>query len=121
MKMLGSSSKGRVYVAVMLAVTAILFSAASGSPQGTPAVTIISPTKQSPVQTNIVSDVPGLAITTDPNLINPWGIANSATSPYWISDQGTNKSTLYTGAGTQSATVVTIPPVGSPSGTYRNG
>jgi hypothetical protein len=113
MKMLGSSSKGHVYVAVMLVVTALLFSTPSGSAQGTPEVTIISSTKQSPVQTNLVSDVPGLAITTDPNLINPWGIANSATSPYWLSDQGTNKSMLYTGAGTQSATVVTIPQVGN--------
>ncbi len=63
------------------------------------AVTIISPSKQSPVQTNLVSDIPGLAVTTDPNLINPWGISNSPTSPYWISDQGSGKATLYNGAG----------------------
>ena len=121
MKMPHSSSKGRAYVAVALVASALFFFATSGSPQaGSPAVTIISPTKQSPVQTNLVSDVPGLAscatCTTDPNLINPWGIANSATSPYWISDQGTNKSTLYNGAGTATALVVTIPSVGIPSG-----
>jgi hypothetical protein len=38
-------------------------------------------------QTNLVSDgfVPAPVI--DPNLVNPWGIAASATSPFWISDK----------------------------------
>src|SRR6266513_1902890 len=35
------------------------------------------------VQTNLVSDIPGLAANTDPNLKNPWGIASSTTSPFW--------------------------------------
>ena len=39
-------------------------------------------------QTNLVSDIPGLAANTDPNLKNPWGVAFSATSPFWTSDQG---------------------------------
>jgi uncharacterized protein (TIGR03118 family) len=53
------------------------------------------------LQTNLVSDsiaVP--AVTIDPNLINPWGIAHSATSPFWVSDNGTGVTTVYTGAGT---------------------
>ena len=117
MRNLSCKAQVRVYVAATLVVVALLSFASSASPQsGSPAVTILSPSKQFPVQTNIVSDIPGLAGTTDPNLINPWGIANSATSPYWISDQGTDKSTLYTGAGTPSALIVTIPPVGTPSG-----
>lgn len=61
------------------------------------------------VQTNLVSDIPGKAVTTDPNLINPWGMANSATSPYWVSDQGAGVATLYTGNGAKNALVVTIP------------
>jgi uncharacterized protein (TIGR03118 family) len=76
------------------------------------------------VQTDLVSDVPGLALTTDPNLVNPWGISNSATSPYWISDQGTGVSTLYNGVGTPTALVVTIPagggPPSGPTGTVFN-
>jgi len=36
------------------------------------------------VQSNLVSDIPGLALVTDTNLINPWGIAASATSPFWL-------------------------------------
>ena len=50
-------------------------------------------------QTNLVSDISGLAATTDPNLVNPWGISHSTTSPFWISDNGTGVSTLYNGAG----------------------
>jgi hypothetical protein len=51
------------------------------------------------VQTNLVSDIPGFASITDPSLKNPWGVSHSATSPFWISDQGTNVSTLYNVAG----------------------
>jgi len=40
------------------------------------------------VQTNLVSNLPGLAPITDPNLINPWGVSESTTSPFWVSDQG---------------------------------
>jgi uncharacterized protein (TIGR03118 family) len=49
------------------------------------------------LQTNLVSDIPGLAAITDPSLKNPWGVAESTTNPFWVSDQGTNVSTLYTG------------------------
>jgi uncharacterized protein (TIGR03118 family) len=74
------------------------------------------------VQTNLVSDLPGVAAVTDPNLVNPWGLASSATSPIWVSDNGTGVSTLYNGAGQPfpiaSPLVVTIPPApGSPTGT----
>jgi uncharacterized protein (TIGR03118 family) len=66
------------------------------------------------VQTNLVSNIPGLAAVTDPLLVNPWGMAASATSPWWVADNGTGVSTLYNGnTGAPSALVVTIPP--SPS------
>src|SRR3989442_7121809 len=69
-------------------------------------------------QHNLASDVPGLADHTDPNLLNPWGIAFSATSPFWISDNHTGLSTLYNGSGTPQALVVTVPPPagGTPPG-----
>jgi uncharacterized protein (TIGR03118 family) len=47
------------------------------------------------LQTNLVSDFPGLAAVTDPNLKNPWGVSAGATGPFWVSDQGSNASTLY--------------------------
>lgn len=62
------------------------------------------------VQTNLVSDVPGAAAVTDPNLVNPWGVSFSPTSPFWVSDNGTGVSTLYTGAGTPLSLVVQVPP-----------
>jgi uncharacterized protein (TIGR03118 family) len=68
-------------------------------------------------QTNLVSNVPGLANTTDPNLINPWGVAFSATSPFWTSNQGSGTATLFDGAGNINPLVVTIPGVTTgPSG-----
>ena len=67
-------------------------------------------------QTNLVSNIPGLAAFTDPDLQNPWGMSFSNTSPYWISDNGTGLSTLYNGLGVKSALVVSIPlPTGGPS------
>lgn len=72
------------------------------------------------VQSNLVSDIliPGMpAKFIDPNLKNPWGISHSATSPFWVSDNGTGVATIYNGAGTPQALVVTIPPpAGSPPG-----
>jgi uncharacterized protein (TIGR03118 family) len=43
----------------------------------------------------LVSDQPGAAPNTDPNLVNPWGIAEAPGNPLWVSDNGTNLSTLY--------------------------
>jgi uncharacterized protein (TIGR03118 family) len=50
-------------------------------------------------QTNLVSDVVGAAATHDPSLVNPWGLTRSATSPWWVADNNTGDSTLYTGTG----------------------
>jgi len=47
------------------------------------------------VQTNLVSDIPGLATITDPALKNPWGVSHSSTSPFWVSNKGTSTTTLY--------------------------
>jgi len=55
---------------------------------------------------NLVSDIPGVALRSDPNLVNAWGIAFSATSPVWIADNGTGNSTLYQGDGTPAPTPV---------------
>ena len=50
-------------------------------------------------QHNLVSDIPGLADQTDPNLVNPWGIAFSATGPFWISNNHSGSTTVYNGSG----------------------
>src|SRR4029450_1487187 len=48
-------------------------------------------------QTNLVSDLPGLAQLTDPDLVNPWGLAAGPTTPAWVADNGTDKATIYPG------------------------
>jgi uncharacterized protein (TIGR03118 family) len=61
------------------------------------------------VQTNLVSDIPGAAQNTDPNLVNPWGIALQPGQPFWVSNNGSGNSTLYDGNGVSQALVVTVP------------
>jgi uncharacterized protein (TIGR03118 family) len=62
------------------------------------------------LQTNLVSDIPGLAAVTDPNLTNPWGVSFLPGSPIWISNQGSNTATLYpvTGSTGVSASPFTV-------------
>ena len=62
------------------------------------------------LQTNLVSDLPGVAANTDPNLANPWGISFGPASPFWVSDNKTGVSTLYNGQGQIVPLVVTVPP-----------
>src|SRR5215469_9002112 len=77
------------------------------------------------VRRDLVADQPGLAAVTDPNLINPWGVSFSATSPFWVSNAGSGTSTLYNGSGTITPLVVTIPAAaggkqGTPTGQVQN-
>lgn len=72
-------------------------------------------------QTNLVSDIVGLAPVHDPNLVNPWGITRSSGGPWWVSDNNSGFSTLYTGAGAilpiNGTGTVTIPgPANAPAG-----
>jgi uncharacterized protein (TIGR03118 family) len=66
------------------------------------------------------SSVPGLAAGTDPNLVNGWGISHSGTSPWWVSNEGTDTSTLYNGA-TGSKVPLTVSVEGGPTGQVFNG
>src|SRR6516165_7633564 len=74
-------------------------------------------------QTNLVADTAGTALVTDPNLINPWGIAlNPTLNVFWMSDNRTGVSTLYDGNGQPapagSPLIVTVPASNSsPAGT----
>jgi uncharacterized protein (TIGR03118 family) len=66
----------------------------------------------------LVSDngVPGTM--TDPNLINAWGLAAGPMTPWWVADNGTDVSTLYTGAGAAIPLVVSVG--GGPTGLVYN-
>src|SRR5277367_2134931 len=58
-------------------------------------------------QTDLVSDVSGLATITDPNLKNTWGVtAIPGASPFWIDNEGASTSSLYSVTG-----ATTIAPV----------
>ena len=84
-------------------------------------------------QTNLVADTVGAAAIQDPSLVNPWGLSRSNGSPWWVANNGTGTSTLYTGAGAivpiNGNGIVTIPPpkhapagtISTPTGTVFNG
>ena len=69
------------------------------------------------VQRNLISDgfLPAEQ-PPDPNLVNPWGLALSSTSPMWVADNGTGLSTLYDGNGVPRSLVVEIPTPTDPTG-----
>jgi uncharacterized protein (TIGR03118 family) len=69
-------------------------------------------------QTNLVSSVSGMAPTTDPSLQNPWGMAFTGTSPFWVADNGANLSTLYSALGVKQGLIVNVP--GAPTGLVFN-
>lgn len=87
-------------------------------------------------QTNLTSDIAGMAAQQGPLLVNPWGISFGPTSPFWVADNGTGFSTLYNGQGVAqppgnnpplTPLQVTIPtspggtaPHGTPTGTVFN-
>jgi uncharacterized protein (TIGR03118 family) len=82
-------------------------------------------------QTNLVSNLALPGVVQDPNLQNPWGVSESATSPLWISDQAAGVATLYTvngltatPAGGTPPLVVSIPalptPPNGPTGQVNN-
>jgi uncharacterized protein (TIGR03118 family) len=75
-------------------------------------------------QQNLISDVSGVARITDPNLVNPWGMAAGPTTPLWIADNGMDVSTLYSG-GVRGSIPTIVPlvvsiPGGAPTGLVFN-
>jgi uncharacterized protein (TIGR03118 family) len=75
-------------------------------------------------QENLVSDQPGVATLTDPNLVNAWGMSRGANTPIWVSDNGADVATLYRGdvAGMPVSAVplVVSIPGGAPTGQVNN-
>lgn len=68
--------------------------------------------------TNLVSDVSGQAANPDSNLVNAWGLTSTAGSPWWVSDNQTNVSTVYRANGTTARTPVTVS--SAPTGAVSN-
>src|SRR6201998_4262266 len=83
-------------------------------------------------QTNLVSNTAGVGKTTDPQLLNPWGISIFPGQDFWIANNNSGTSTLYDDQGNKDAgLVVTIPGAmhnpngicspGCPTGNVSNG
>ena len=52
-------------------------------------------------RTDLVSDQAGVALRTDPDLVNAWGIAAGPETAFWIADAGTQRTSIYDGRGNQ--------------------
>ncbi|MGC1685342.1 MAG: TIGR03118 family protein [Candidatus Acidiferrales bacterium] len=97
------------------------------------AILPVSTFAQHYTQENLVSDIAqpdnadGTKVGTDTNLKNPWGLARGASSPWWVNNEGTGTSTLYSGGGATVPLVVTVPNAAgtkgpsSPTGIIFNG
>jgi uncharacterized protein (TIGR03118 family) len=75
---------------------------------------------------NLVSNQAKAARHVDPLLVNAWGLAYGPGGPFWISDEGSGWSTLYTGKGVKEGLQVVVPSAsgagpGSPTGIVFNG
>jgi uncharacterized protein (TIGR03118 family) len=70
------------------------------------------------LQTDLVASAAGLAEFTDRQLVNPWGLTASGTSPFWVSDNQTGFSTLYNGQGVKQGLIVNIP--SAPTSTFTH-
>jgi uncharacterized protein (TIGR03118 family) len=102
----GAFKRSMVVLGVLALALVAALHAAAGPPGGEYKVT------------PLVSDIPGAAPLTDPDLVNGWGLARSDTSPWWVADNGPDpahsKSTLYTGAGAKLSLTVDV--LGGPTG-----
>ena len=79
-----------------------------------------TPPPSSPyTMTDLVGDMTGGGAQVDPHLVNPWGLVAGPSTPWWIADNATGLSTLYTGMGAVLPLVVTVP--GAPTGIVFNG
>jgi uncharacterized protein (TIGR03118 family) len=54
----------------------------------------------------------------DPQLVNAWGLAASATGPWWVSNEARGSSTVYAGNGRKQAITISVP--GGPTGVVYN-
>jgi uncharacterized protein (TIGR03118 family) len=69
-------------------------------------------------QLDLVSDVPGRAKTTDPALVNPWGLAAGPITPVWSANNGSDSSTFYLAKSVKVPLNVSVP--GGPTGQVFN-
>lgn len=104
-----------IIAAAVVTSAAMLAAAMAGTASASPHTTRFQEIIQ-------VSDQPGVAPLTDPDLVNAWGLAASATSPLWVADNGSDKSTLYSGATSLTKAALVVGTTGgAPTGAVFNG
>jgi uncharacterized protein (TIGR03118 family) len=93
----------------------LVLSACGGSGSSGMSILSPSPTPSSPMSPSpapqsdymltylVASGSTTAALRTDPRLVNAWGLAFNPTGPAWISDAGSNYSSLYDGNGNSPA------------------
>jgi uncharacterized protein (TIGR03118 family) len=130
----GSKSNSGTESVTPTATGAVTYTlACSGGPydSGTASVTVTVEAGTSFTKTVLVADTAGVgAVTTDTNLVNPWGLAFGPTTPAWVANAGTSTSTVYNGSGrprpTGTPRIVHLPDPAAgaefePTGTVYNG
>jgi uncharacterized protein (TIGR03118 family) len=115
---------------ILVAILAVRYSTPVAAQQGTPITPNIQviPPGNAYRQSNMISDLAGFASVQDPLLVNPWGISMTASSPFWVANNGTSTTQLIRGdVGTPATPVVLNPspqtitiPGGLPTGTVAN-
>jgi uncharacterized protein (TIGR03118 family) len=109
---MGEHLSGRLQRALLVPALVIGAAVVAASP-------LTAAERNSYTVTPLVSDQPGVAAHTDSNLVNAWGLTSGPTTPWWVSDNGTDKSTLYRGSdGAPQALVVAVE--GGPTGAVFN-
>ena len=105
---MGAHRSRFVLLAALVLGVALVLVAPSGAAKPTPFTV-----------TPLVSDQPGVAPGTDPDLVNAWGLVSGPTTPWWVNDNGTGLSTLYRGSdGLKQGLKVTV--AGGPTGVVFN-
>ena len=68
----------------------------------------------------VISDQPGVAPITDPNLVNPWGLSFGPTTPLWVANNGMSTSTLYSTNPAPAKLPLVVSTQPGPTGTVFN-
>ena len=102
----------RGFKSLAVAAATVIAAAVVGSAQGSEAAAVF--TVHSLVSDSSATPAPA----TDASLVNPWGLSDGPTTPWWSANNGTSTSTLYGGTGAKVPLNVTVP--GAPTGTVFN-
>jgi uncharacterized protein (TIGR03118 family) len=111
---MGEHLSGRLHRALLVMALVLGAAVVAASP-------LTAAERNSYTVTPLVSDQPGVAPNTDPNLVNAWGLTSGPTTPWWVSDNGTDKSTLYRGSdGAPQGGPLVVNVGGGPTGAVFN-